>query len=151
MRLQVDEILKQQLAETVDLFSQTKQAHWNVKGRDFYQLHLLFDTLAEELEESIDEIAERATALGGQAEGTTRMAAEMSRIPEYLPGAANGMTHVQALVERYALLAASTREASEQAEALEDSSTADLFNDVSRKLDKNLWFLEAHLQENEDR
>lgn len=147
VRRQVVAILNQQLADTFDLFSQTKQAHWNVKGKDFYQLHLLFDALAEELEGHIDELAERATALGGQATGTVRMAAENSRIPEYLPGAADGMTHVRALVERYANLAASTRQSSEQSEALNDSSTADLFNSVSRTLDKSLWFLEAHLQE----
>lgn len=151
VRQQVVQLLNQQLADTFDLFSQTKQAHWNVKGKDFYQLHLLFDALAEELEEHIDELAERATALGGQAAGTVRMAAENSRIPEYLPGAASGLMHVAALVERYANLAASTRQASEQAESLEDASTADLFNDVSRTLDKSLWFLEAHLQEDSER
>jgi starvation-inducible DNA-binding protein len=146
VRQQVVRVLNQQLADTFDLFSHTKQAHWNVKGRDFYQLHLLFDTLAEGLEDHIDEIAERVTALGGEAQGTVRLAASSTRLPEYLPGAASGMTHVEALVERYANLAASTREASQKCEELEDMSTSDLFNDVSRDLDKWLWFLEAHRQ-----
>lgn len=150
VRQQVVTVLNQQLADTFDLFSQTKQAHWNVKGRDFYQLHLLFDTLAEGLENHIDEIAERVTALGGEAKGTVRLAASSTRLPEYLPGAASGMTHVQELVERYANLAASTRAASERCEELEDMSTSDLFNDVSRDLDKWLWFLEAHLQSAEN-
>ena len=116
VRQSVVALLNQQLADTFDLFSQTKQAHWNVKGKDFYQLHLLFDTLAEGLEDHIDAIAERVTALGGEAQGTVRMAASNSRLSEYIPGAADGMTHVKRLVECYATLAASTREASKKAE-----------------------------------
>src|SRR6476646_3120699 len=68
-RTKLVSILNQHLADTVDLMSQTKFAHWNVKGPNFYQLHLLFDELAEKLEQHVDEIAERATALGGVAMG----------------------------------------------------------------------------------
>jgi len=82
-RAQMIALLNQQLADTFDLFSQTKQAHWNVKGAQFYQLHELFDKLAEEVEGFVDLIAERATALGGTAMGTVRMAAGASRLPEY--------------------------------------------------------------------
>src|SRR5262245_54342657 len=82
--------LNQQLADTFDLFGQTKQAHWNVKGMHFYQLHELFDTLAETLEEYTDLIAERATALGGTALGTVRMSATASRLPEYPLDAVEG-------------------------------------------------------------
>src|SRR5687767_14692724 len=74
------EILNQQLADTFDLYSQSKQAHWNVKGPQFHQLHELFDDLAEELQGYTDLIAERATALGGTALGTVRMSAEASRL-----------------------------------------------------------------------
>lgn len=58
-------LLNQHLADTLELHSQIKQAHWNVKGPQFYQLHELFDDLAEEVEDHVDEIAERATALWG--------------------------------------------------------------------------------------
>ena len=78
------ETLNQHLADTLDLYTQVKQAHWNVKGKDFYQLHLLFDEIAEEIEPFIDLLAERATLLGGYATGTARMAAEQfdpPRIP----------------------------------------------------------------------
>jgi len=73
------EILNQNLANSFDLMSQTKQAHWNVKGNDFWQLHKLFDELAAETAEWVDMIAERATALGGYATGTARMAAPISQ------------------------------------------------------------------------
>lgn len=142
-------LLNQQLADTADRYSQIKQAHWNVKGLQFYQLHLLFDSLAEEVEGHIDEIAERATALGGIALGTTRMAAAASRLPEYTLDVVNGRQHLEALVSRFAALAKSTRAAIDTAADLGDADTADLFTEVSRGLDKNLWFLESHLQADE--
>ena len=145
-REQVIELLNQQLADTFDLFSQTKQAHWNVKGPQFYQLHLLYDTLAEGLEGYVDEIAERATALGGVAMGTARMAAGSTRLPEYPAGPSESIESVRCLVDRYANLAASTRAAIDAADAAGDADTTDLFTEISRDLDKWLWFLEAHLQ-----
>jgi starvation-inducible DNA-binding protein len=145
-REQLVGLLNQQLADTFDLYSQTKQAHWNVKGRDFFQLHELFDKLAGGLTDHVDTIAERATALGGTALGTTRMAAGASRLPEY-PEVVEGMESVAALAERYGMLAASTRAAIDKSTELSDADTADLFTAVSRDLDKSLWFLEAHLQE----
>lgn len=138
--------LNQQLADTFDLHSQTKQAHWNVKGPQFHSLHLLFETLAQQLAGYADEIAERATALGGLAQGTVRMAAASSRLPECDPDVVDSLSTVEALAERFAALAASTRQAIELAEEQGDTATADLFTEVSRGLDKSLWFLEAHLQ-----
>jgi len=139
-------LLNQQLADAFDLFSQTKQAHWNVKGMHFHQLHLLFDTLAEELEGHTDTIAERVTTLGGVAKGTVRMAATASRLPEMPLDLGDGKTTVKLLVERYAILARSVRKAIHEADKLGDAGTSDLFTSVSRDLDKALWFLEAHLQ-----
>ncbi|HVZ93324.1 MAG TPA: DNA starvation/stationary phase protection protein Dps [Phycisphaerales bacterium] len=138
-------LLNRHLADHVDLYSQIKQAHWNVKGPHFIQLHLFFDTIAEEIEEHIDTIAERATALGGRAMGTTRMAAKESRLPEY-PAAVAGLQHVEALVERVAAVAKSTRAAIDIADKAGDAGTTDLFTQISRDLDKQLWMLEAHLQ-----
>lgn len=140
-------LLNQQLADTFDLFGHTKQAHWNVKGPQFHQLHGLFDDLAEQMLGYVDLIAERATALGGTALGTVRMATAASRLTEYPLEAVNGTQHVEALAQRFAALAATTRAAIGSAETLEDADTADLFTEVSRGLDKGLWFLEAHLQD----
>ena len=146
-REQMIDLLNQQLADTFDLYSQTKQAHWNVKGPQFIALHELFDKLAGQLEGSIDDIAERAVALGGVATGTVRMAANDTRLPEYPLDISMGLAHVEALVERYSHLAASTRQAIDKANNANDADTADLFTQLSRELDKALWFLEAHLQE----
>jgi starvation-inducible DNA-binding protein len=139
--------VNQLLADTFDLFSQTKQAHWNVKGRDFIQLHKLFDELAGELLEPIDELAERITALGGTAQGTVRMSAGQSKLPEYPGDAFEGLQVVRVLSDRYAKLAASMRSAIDTADQAGDKDTADLCTEISRALDKSLWFLEAHLIE----
>jgi starvation-inducible DNA-binding protein len=139
-------ILNQHLADAVDLHSQTKQAHWNVKGSDFIQLHELFDQLAGSVLEHVDTIAERATTLGGSAAGTARMAAAASTLPEYPEDATGGMEHVRALADRYAAFGKAVRGAIDTADELGDQDTADLFTEVSRDIDEHLWFLEAHLQ-----
>jgi len=145
-REQIIALLNQQLADTFDLYSQTKQAHWNVKGPQFFQLHELFDQLAGELIPYVDDIAERATTLGGTALGTARMATKASRLEEYPADVFEGKKSLETLIDRYAALAASTREAIDKSDDLNDADTADLFTGISRGLDKSLWFLEAHLQ-----
>jgi starvation-inducible DNA-binding protein len=145
-REQLVNLLNQQLADTFDLYSQTKQAHWNVKGPHFIQLHELYDKLAAELTDHADTIAERATALGGVALGTARMASAASRLPEFPTGGIGSLESVRALVERYAAVGTSTRAAIDAADDLNDADTADIFTGISRAIDKALWFLEAHLQ-----
>ncbi len=144
-RLQLVALLNARLADTIDLQTQTKFAHWNVKGNNFYQLHLLFDAIAEHLEEAVDLIAERTTALGGRANGTARQAAEYSNIPEYDIEITNGMDHVQALVERLSTLANAVRKAIDESDKLGDKGTSDLFTEIVREADKDLYFLESHL------
>jgi len=139
-------MLNQQLADAFDLYSQTKQAHWNVKGMQFFQLHELFDSLAEGVLGYVDMIAERATALGGYARGTARMAAANSTLEEFPEQIIEGKQVVEVLAERYAQFAASTRAAIETALEHDDQDTADLMIEVSRAIDKDLWFLEAHVQ-----
>ncbi|HIK45010.1 MAG TPA: DNA starvation/stationary phase protection protein Dps [Leptolyngbyaceae cyanobacterium M65_K2018_010] len=150
VRSQVVATLNQTLAATLDLKTQTKQAHWNVKGMDFYQLHELFDEMAGELESYVDMVAERATALGGTALGTARIAAAASILPEYPFEAIDGAEHVAALAERYAAYGQHLRAAIETTAALGDADTADLYTEISRTIDMRLWFLEAHLVKKAD-
>ncbi len=147
VRSEMSALLNQALADAFDLFSQTKQAHWNVKGAQFHQLHELYDELAEGLEEHVDMIAERVTALGGIALGTARLAAQSSRLAEFPDTPVGSLESVQLLVERYAAFAKAMRESIEKSEEAGDSGTADLFTEVVRDVDKWSWFLEAHLQE----
>lgn len=145
-RAQMVELLNQQLADMFDLYSQTKQAHWNIKGMDFIQLHEFFDDLAEQVLPYVDSIAERATAIGGVAMGTARMSAANSTLPEFPQTAFDGKSMVGALVEAYGHVANSLRSAIDTAEEAGDADTTDLFTQISGDMDKHLWFLEAHLQ-----
>jgi starvation-inducible DNA-binding protein len=140
------EILNARLADATDLKTQTKHAHWNVKGPTFIQLHELFDEIAPHFDGYADLVAERVAQLGGVANGTLREAAATSSIPEYDLSAVNGAEHVKALVKNIGKFASLVREAIDQTDELGDRDTADIFTEISRQVDKDLWFLEAHLQ-----
>ena len=140
------ETLNARLADASDLKSQAKQAHWNVKGMDFFQLHELFDKVATQAEEYTDLIAERAVILGGTALGTVRVAASNSSLSEYPLEISNGADHVDALSTALSDFGKKVRENIDEADELGDMDTADLFTEVSRGVDKLLWFVEAHIQ-----
>lgn len=139
-------VLDQCLADMTDLFTQTKHAHWNVKGPQFIALHELFDGIAGRVAEHCDLLAERIVALGGVAHGTLRQAASASALREYDLAAVDGDEHVRALVRQVAAVAAAVRRGILQSADEGDPTTSDLFTEISRALDKDLWFLEAHAQ-----
>lgn len=139
-------LLNERLADLIDLGLQAKQAHWNVKGPHFVALHELFDDAAEEIDEYIDTVAERVVALGGTAEGTLGAVGKRTKLPAYPLTISRGREHVDAFSTAIATAGAAIRAAIDQATSLGDADTADLFTEVSRGLDKRLWFVEAHLQ-----
>ena len=139
-------ILNQRLADAADLKSQAKQAHWNVKGMNFIALHELFDKVATGLDTHVDDIAERITTLGGTALGTVRTAAQNSSLAEYPLEITDGAAHVDALSTALADFGKKVRADIDTTDELGDADTADLFTGVSRAIDKQLWFVEAHLQ-----
>jgi starvation-inducible DNA-binding protein len=139
-------MLNQRLADIIDLQTQIKQAHWNVKGPHFIGLHELFDKIAEDVESYVDMIAERAVQLGGIAEGTARVAASRSRLEEYPLDIADGAAHVEALARALSAFGREARMMIEETGALDDADTADMFTEISRAIDKWLWFVEAHSQ-----
>jgi len=95
-------ILNDRLSDAIDLQSQIKQAHWNVKGPHFIALHQLFDQLHGNIEQHVDSIAERITALGGRANGTLHAAAGASSLLPYPLNISDGVEHLEALSERLA-------------------------------------------------
>jgi starvation-inducible DNA-binding protein len=145
VRIKAAKLLNARLADSIDLQTQTKQAHWNVKGPNFIALHELFDQINAAVEDYVDDIAERAVQLGGVAEGTARMVALRSSLAEY-PAAVDGRGHVEALSSALAAFGKLARKAIDDANEIGDLDTADLFTEVSRGIDKWLWFVEAHLQ-----
>jgi len=139
-------ILNQSLADAVDLKSQAKQAHWNVKGPNFIALHELFDRVATELDTHVDDLAERITTLGGVAMGTVRLSAENSSLAEYPHEISDGTAHVDALSTALSDFGKKARKNIDSTDELGDKDTADLYTGISRNVDKLLWFVEAHNQ-----
>lgn len=146
VRSRLRKLLDQHLADTLDLLSQTKQAHWNATGMYFYQFHKLFDRVAKDLDDHANAIAKRITALGGIAKATVRTAAADSRLPELPLDLGDGKCTVALLEARYAQLAQTTRKAIDEAIRLGDADTSNLFTSASVDLDRARWFLEAHLR-----
>jgi starvation-inducible DNA-binding protein len=145
-RQQVCALLNQRLADCVDLETQCKQAHWNVKGPSFIALHELFDKVHAAVDEYSDLIAERVVQLGGVAEGTARVAADRSTLLDYPLTIAAGSLHVAALSDALAEFGRSTRIGIDEMDDLHDADSADVLTEVSRGIDKWLWFVEAHQQ-----
>ncbi len=140
------EVMQERLAEALDMYSQAKFAHWNVKGDNFYQLHLVFDSVADAIFPQIDGIAERMTQLGGVANGTVRQSAMGSRIPEYDVNLTAGMEHVNALANALGCYCESLREASSKIDEIGDEPTSDFFKQLDVEAEEQLYFLESHLE-----
>jgi starvation-inducible DNA-binding protein len=145
------ELINARLADTIDLLYQAKQAHWNITGSDFYALHEFFEKISDEVRVHVDDIAERVTQLGGQAEGTLKTAAERSSLPEYPKQLSTGSAHLEALSSSLAVAATSMRHAIEQADNLGDEVTVDILVAASRAIEKLLWMVRAHGQPVEPR
>ena len=138
------EILQARLADSIDLGLVTKQAHWNLKGPQFIGVHLMLDKFRAEQDEWSDMMAERITMLGGTARGTVQEVANGTALKPYPTDIYAIADHIAALIERYAACANAVRKNIEDTDEAGDMDTADLLTEVSRGLDKQLWFLEAH-------
>ena len=145
-RGKVCDLLNARLADAIDLASQLKQAHWNVKGPNFIGLHELFDAAHGVVEAQVDELAERITALGGVATGTVAVVAKASSLKAYPLTLTRGRDHVEAVAQRLAAYGAGLRKAIGAADKAGDDVTADLFTGMTGDIDKQLWLVEAHLQ-----
>lgn len=139
-------LLNARLADSADLMMAAKQAHWNVKGPNFQQLHELFDAVYTLVAGHVDLIAERAIQLGGNADGTLQAAAKNTSLKSYSLKISSGRDHVDALSSMMADFGKKVRAAIKQADDWDDADTADMFTEISRDIDKQLWFVEAHLE-----
>jgi starvation-inducible DNA-binding protein len=144
-RRAVAEDLVARLCDGLDLHSQIKVAHWNIKGPQFAALHPLFETFAISLAAFNDAIAERAVTLGARALGTARHVAKTSRLPEYPQETTRDMEHVQLLAERIETYLEGLRETRATVEQLADTDTVDLLTGIVSEFEKNAWFLRASL------
>ena len=141
------ELLNARLSDTIDLALAVKQAHWNIKGPQLSGIHLMLDTLRTELDDYVDKMAERISALGGTPLGTSQVVSQSSKLPAYPTNIYTIRDHLTALIERWGMCANAVRKNIDDCDEAGDAGTADLFTEASRGMDKSLWFLEAHVQE----
>jgi starvation-inducible DNA-binding protein len=146
-RTRIVETLNARLADGLDLHSQIKVAHWNIKGPQFPGLHPLFETFAVSLANHNDAVAERAVTLGGRAYGTVRHVAKTSKLGEYPQETTRDMEHVKLLAERIDGYLAGLRESRGLAEQALDTDTVDLLTQIVTEFEKHAWFLRASLGE----
>lgn len=146
LREKMISLLNGRLVDSIDLQTQCKLAHWNVKGPDFIALHELFDKINGEVEEYVDLIAERVVQLGGVADGSVQSVVGKSQLKPYGARGGAGQEHVEALSAALAAYGKLVRAAIDTADQVGDADTADIFTEISRGTDKWLWFVEAHLQ-----
>jgi starvation-inducible DNA-binding protein len=145
-RIAVADQLNARLADGLDLHSQIKVAHWNIKGPQFAALHPLFETFAVSLAAFNDSIAERAVTLGARAYGTARHVAKASRLPEYPQDTSRDLEHVRLLADRFEKYLDGVRESRSLGEKLGDTDTVDLLTGIVTEFEKNSWFLRASLE-----
>jgi starvation-inducible DNA-binding protein len=146
-RTKVVEALNARLADGLDLHSQIKVAHWNIRGPQFAALHPLFETFAISLATHNDNIAERAVTLGGRAYGTVRHVSGKSKLPEYPQETSRDLEHVKLLAERIEVYLEGLRESRSTAEKEGDTDTVDLFTGIVTEFEKHAWFLRASLDQ----
>jgi starvation-inducible DNA-binding protein len=145
-RREVVDLLNARLADCIDLAAQCKQAHWNVKGQSFIALHELFDDIHAAVDEYADLIAERIVQLGGIAEGTVGVVAQRTTLTDYPLVLTKGSEHVSALSDALAGFGRAVRIGIDEMNDLKDAGSADVLTEISRGIDKWLWFVEAHQQ-----
>ncbi len=145
IRVQSVELLNLHLAAAIDLHAQLKQAHWNVRGPGFIAIHELFDRVSTAVENYSDMLAERAGGLGGTANGTIQVAGKQSFLIPYPLGIADELQHLFAVSGALAAFGGSVIEAIAKSAKIDDPTTADLFTEISRGIDQQLYFVESHL------
>ena len=138
--------LNARLADGLDLHSQIKVAHWNIRGPQFAALHPLFETFAMSLAAHNDTFAERNVTLGGRAYGTARHVASESNLPEYPQETTRDMEHVLLLAERIERYLDGLRASRKVAEENGDTDSVDLCTQVITEFEKHDWFLRASLE-----
>lgn len=145
-RAQNVEMLNQILADTITLRDLYQKHHWQVAGPTFYQLHLLFEKHYNELNEIVDQLAERIQTLGGISLAMAADVAETTTVPRPPRGAEPPPVQISRLLEAHEIVLKETRDGAKQADENGDDGTNDLLvSSVMRTNELQVWFLSEHL------
>jgi starvation-inducible DNA-binding protein len=139
-------ILNQLLADSITIYYLYKKHHWQMAGPTFYQLHLLLDKHAEEIEETVDLLAERIQSLGGVSLAMPFDVAERTKIERPPIGEEDIPAMLARTANAHALIIKELRDGIEVTNDSKDAGTNDLLvSDVLRVHELQLWFLTQHL------
>jgi starvation-inducible DNA-binding protein len=130
------------LVDLIELHVQGKQAHWNVVGKNFRDLHLQLDEIIEAAREFSDDIAERMRALHGIPDGRSDTVAATTTLPEYPHGEIDTAETVDLVTIRLENTAATMREVHDQVDD-EDPTSADLLHAIIQSLEQYAWMVSA--------
>ncbi|MGH7935156.1 MAG: DNA starvation/stationary phase protection protein Dps [Candidatus Binataceae bacterium] len=144
VRREMVDLLNRQLACSIDLMQQARQAHWTVKGLNFMALHELFEKIAEGAAGYADLLAERTVQLGGVAEGTVQVVAANSQLDQYPAAISDSAEHLECMSSALTRYARMIRGAISECKHLGDAVSADILTEISRGAGKWLWFVEAN-------
>jgi starvation-inducible DNA-binding protein len=142
----VSSLLSVVLADAVVLYTKTRKFHWNVSGESFMELHLLFEKQYNELEEAIDEIAERINKLGSKTIGTMKEFLDATHLKEAPGEYPSRKEMIKELLEDHETIIKELRKAVEQCQdEYEDAGTADFLTGLMEEHETNAWKLRRYL------
>lgn len=143
----VIDILTETLATQVVLYTKLRKFHWNVYGESFMEYHLLFEAQYKELEEAIDEVAERITKLGGTVIGTTTEFQKYSAIKESPGKYPTSHEMVKELLEDHETAVRSLREGVDKCDdEFKDKGTSDFLTDLMKAHETMAWKLRRYFK-----
>ena len=134
------------LADEFVLYTKTRNAHWNVEGPDFYNKHKFFEAQYGELEEIVDEVAERIRKLGHYAPASLKQYLELTHLSEDIRGKNDSLTYIKVLLEDHESILIHIRENTDNyAGPLKDLGTSDFITGLMETHETMAWMLRAHL------
>jgi starvation-inducible DNA-binding protein len=134
--------LQRVLVDLIELHLQGKQAHWNVVGTNFRDLHLQLDEVVDAAREASDTIAERMRALDSVPDGRSDTIAETTTLPGYPAGEQSTTEVVDVITTRVYATVDTLRDVHDAVDA-EDPSTADLLHQIIDSLEKLAWMIKS--------
>ncbi|MXV50609.1 DNA starvation/stationary phase protection protein [Pedobacter sp. HMF7647] len=135
------------LADEFIIYTKTRSAHWNVEGADFHSKHLFFESQYEQLDEIMDEVAERIRVLGHYAPATLKSFLELTHLNEHLHEGNSSTIFIKELLNDHESLIIRLRELINPLNTkMHDAGTSDFITGLAETHEKMAWMLRAHLR-----